>query len=100
MTTVVAPPAAPTGLTATLATATQINLKWVDNSNNETSFEVWRKSGDGEYRQIATLPPDTTRFTDGSLFFGTSYTYRVKVVNDDGVAWSNEITVAIGQKSP
>src|SRR5438552_159696 len=47
VTTVEAPPAAPTGLTAAAVSSTQINLTWVDNSSNETVFEVYRQTGTG-----------------------------------------------------
>jgi hypothetical protein len=36
-------PASPTGLSATAASASQINLYWNDNSNNETGFKIERK---------------------------------------------------------
>ena len=40
------PPAAPFGLTATAASASQINLAWTDNSSDESGFKIER-SGDG-----------------------------------------------------
>ena len=33
-------PTAPSGLTATAASSSQINLSWTDNSNNETGFKI------------------------------------------------------------
>ena len=33
-------PAAPSGLTASAASSSQINLSWTDNSNNETGFKI------------------------------------------------------------
>jgi hypothetical protein len=33
-------PAAPSSLTATATSSTQINLSWTDNSNNETGFKI------------------------------------------------------------
>ena len=35
-----APPQPPSGLTATAVSASQINLSWTDNSNNETGFKI------------------------------------------------------------
>ena len=35
-------PAAPTGLTATAASSSQINLAWSDTANNETGFRIER----------------------------------------------------------
>src|SRR4029453_18764860 len=37
-------PAAPTNLTATALSSSQINLSWTDHSNNETGFKVERAS--------------------------------------------------------
>jgi hypothetical protein len=41
------PPSAPTGLTATAVSSTQINLTWTDNSSNETAIEIYRRTGAG-----------------------------------------------------
>jgi hypothetical protein len=57
-------PAAPTNLTATAASSSQINLSWTDNSNNETGFKVERSKaynagGNSGYSNVAsatTLP--------------------------------------------
>ena len=38
------PPIAPTGLQATAAGATQIDLTWVDNASNEVGYEIERSS--------------------------------------------------------
>jgi len=37
-----APPTAPSGLTATAVSQTQIDLLWTDNSSNETGFKIFR----------------------------------------------------------
>src|SRR5207247_3710125 len=48
-------PAAPSGLTASVASSTQINLTWTDNSNNETAFAVWRTGGGSAFARVAAL---------------------------------------------
>jgi len=51
-------PTAPSSLTATAASTSQINLAWADNSSNETGFKIERKTGSGgTYSQIATVGP-------------------------------------------
>ncbi|HWQ31255.1 MAG TPA: hypothetical protein VNQ79_00105, partial [Blastocatellia bacterium] len=40
-------PAAPTSLTATAASSSQINLAWTDNANNEDGFKIERCQGSG-----------------------------------------------------
>jgi hypothetical protein len=48
-------PAAPSSLTATTLSVSQIGLAWVDNATNETGFKIERKTGaGGTYAQIAT----------------------------------------------
>ncbi len=76
-----APPAvtAPSGLSATTISATQINLAWTDNSNNETGFKIERKTGTGAYAQIATVGANVTTYSNTTgLVANTTYTYRVR----------------------
>jgi uncharacterized protein len=87
------PPAAPSALQANGASPTQINLQWTDNSGNEDGFRIERHSGDGNFGLIATVGPNVTSYSNGSLIEGTSYTYRVQAFNTGGAsAWSNPAT--------
>ncbi len=85
-------PTAPSGLTATVVSATQINLAWQDNSTNETNFVVERKKGStGTYAVIATLGANVTSYNNTGLSKNTTYYYRVKATNAGGSsAYSNE----------
>jgi len=91
--TVPAPPAGPTGLSAVAgagANCETIDLAWTDNANNETSYKVERKTT-GVFAEIASLPANTTTYTDSGLTGGTAYTYRVRACNaDDCSGYSNE----------
>src|SRR5213594_2825089 len=50
------PPAAPSNLSASGASSSQINLAWQDNSGNESGFIVQRAmSASGPWTQIATV---------------------------------------------
>ena len=50
------PPTAPSALTATAASASQINLAWTDNSSDETGFKIERSTdGGATWTQIATV---------------------------------------------
>ncbi len=92
------PPAAPTGLTVTVAASRQLNLSWTDHSSTETAVTVWRRSGAGGYARIAVLPPNATHFGDAGLSPNTIYFYRVRAINSGGAsAWSNE---AAGKTGP
>jgi len=86
------PPTAPTGLSASGVSETQINLAWADNSSNETGFKIERKTGAaGTYSQIGTAPANTTSYNDTGLAAGTIYYYRVKAYNSNGdSSYSNE----------
>jgi chitodextrinase len=89
-TTLAAPPAAPTGLTVRALSASQLELRWTDNSSDETSFAIWRKSGTGAWARVGGVPTGTTRFVDRKLTPNTSYSYEVRANGPGGVsAWSN-----------
>jgi len=85
-------PAAPSSLTASGVSTTQINVSWVDNSNNETGFKLERKTGSGgTYAQIATTAAGTTSYSNTGLTAGTTYYYRVRATNAVGDSvYSNE----------
>jgi hypothetical protein len=78
-------PAAPTNLTATALATRRIRLNWVDNANNETSYEVWRNS----VRIRSGLAANTTSYTDSGLTRGATYQYQVKACNTNGCSASN-----------
>ena len=87
------PPAAPSGLTATAVSSSQVNLAWTDNATNETGYRVERKPGTtGAYAQIGTANANATSYQDTSgLSASTLYTYRVRATNAGGdSAYSNE----------
>src|SRR5512132_2117733 len=48
-------PAAPSGLGATAASSSAINLTWVDQSTNESGFKIERAIGGGAFSQVATV---------------------------------------------
>src|SRR5882724_4655346 len=85
-------PAAPSGLTATAVSSSQINLSWTDNSNNETGFNIQRKTGaGGTYGQIASVGANVTTYNNMGLSANTTYYYQVDATNASGTsAWSNE----------
>src|SRR5213076_3329998 len=77
------PPSAPTNLTATAASATQINLSWTVSTDNVgvTGYRVERCQGAGcsNFAQIAA--PAGTTFSDTGLTASTSYSYRVRATD-------------------
>src|SRR5207302_7016475 len=83
-TTSAALPAAPSNLTASAMSTSQINLAWSDNSNNETAFVIERSSNGTTFTQIATVVADITSYSDTGLTIGSPYSYRVKASNTAG----------------
>jgi hypothetical protein len=77
------PPAAPSGLTATAASVSQINLTWADNSGNEDGFDIERCTGVGctGFGQIAFVSANVKTYSNTGLTAGTTYTYRVRAYN-------------------
>jgi len=87
------PPAAPSNLSATAVSASQINLSWTDNANDEDGFKIERKTGAaGTYAEIASLGANAISHSDNNgLLAGTNYVYRVRAYSTGGnSAYSNE----------
>ncbi|MGA1979975.1 MAG: glycoside hydrolase family 9 protein [Sedimentisphaerales bacterium] len=98
-------PTAPSGLTATAASSSQINLAWTDNSSNETGFYVERStSSTSGFSQIASLGANVTTYSSTGLAASTRYYYRVRAYNSAGnSAYSNTAnatTQAAGTTAP
>lgn len=83
---------APSNLTATALSYSQIKITWTDNSPDETSFYIERKTGaSGTYSTVATAGANTTSYTDSSALQNTEYYYRVRAYNGNGYSeYSNE----------
>jgi chitodextrinase len=81
-----APPSAPPALSATAASATQINLSWTAATDNVgvTGYRVERCQGSGctTFSQIFTL--SGTTFNNTGLTASTSYSYRVRAIDAAG----------------
>jgi glucuronoarabinoxylan endo-1,4-beta-xylanase len=84
-------PAAPTGLTATAASSSGINLSWsavTPPSNcSISSYTVYRSTTSGftpsSSNQVGTVSSGTS-FSDSGLTASTAYYYKVEAVDSDG----------------
>lgn len=91
---------APTGLTATAATSTQINLVWTDNATAETGYTVERATGSDTFAVLANLGANAQTFSDTGLTAGTVYRYRVQARDNSSTsAYSNEVSATAGGQS-
>ena len=84
-------PSAPSNLTATAVSSSQINLAWLDNSTNETGFKIERATASsGPWSQIATLGVNIVSYQSTGLAASTPYYFRVRAYNTGGdSAFSN-----------
>ena len=79
----------PTQLQATVASATQVTLHWVDNATDETGFEIERRlSPSGTWVLIGTADADAEVYSDTTAGADTAYDYRVRAVRGAGT-WSD-----------
>src|SRR2546425_6433783 len=79
-----APPAAPSGLTATGTPDRALGLAWVGNSKVEDGYEVHRAGADLVWSVIASLPVDANSYHDATVSPDTRYWYRVRAKKDGG----------------
>jgi hypothetical protein len=77
-----APPAAPTGLMATAASPSQVNLSW-NAVAGATSYAVQRSPDGSTWAPLAS-GLTATGYTDAGLQPGTTYYYRVQASNAAG----------------
>jgi len=62
-----------------------IRLQWFDESDGESGFQVQRSlNANGPWITIATLPENTTQYTDTGLASNTTYFYRVRALSPLG----------------
>jgi hypothetical protein len=77
-------PAAPSALTATAVSQTQINLAWTDNSSNEDGFKIERSTNGSSFTEIGTVGPNVRNFSSTGLTANKLYYYRVRAYNSLG----------------
>ena len=84
-------PSAPPNLTATVATASEIDLSWTDVSG-ETGFIVEEsRSATGPFAQIGTTAAGVTTFPDSGLSAATKYYFAVVAEDASGVSAPSNI---------
>ncbi|MBL7698840.1 MAG: fibronectin type III domain-containing protein [Chitinophagaceae bacterium] len=97
-----APPViAPSDLAATTVDFKSIRLNWVDNSPNETGFELMRaNSSTGTYTPFATVPANTTTFTNVGLSSATTYFFKMRAVGSENESPITDFVSATTDAAP
>ena len=97
-----APPATPTGPTATAVDATRVNVSWTDASTNETGFVLERSTSPAfSGATVRTFGVGTTSAEDTGLTASTTYYYRVKATGTTGDSpWSSTAMVTTPPPPP
>jgi fibronectin type 3 domain-containing protein len=90
-------PAAPSSLTASAVSSSEIDLFWADNSDNELVFKIERSSdGGATFTEIATTAANVTTYADTGLTNSSTYYYRVRASNASGdSAYSNTASATL-----
>ena len=87
-------PVAPSDLTATAVSPTQINLSWHDNSGDEQGFRIERSLDGFNFSELATVASNVTTFSDTNAAPNTFFFYRVSAFNGFGTSEPSNIAFA------
>ena len=88
-------PAAPTNLTATAISGTQINLSWTDNATNETGYKIERSSDGTNFYPLAATGVNGTKYSNTGLSAGRRYYYRVYAIIAAGKSAFSNVANAV-----
>lgn len=101
------PPAAPSGLSATAISSSQIDLAWTDNASNETGFEIDRATNSTFTANLVTNTTGSIPSTGGigsfqstGLSASTTYYYRVRATNASGDSSNSNTASATTPAAP
>ena len=82
----------PDNLAASVISASQIDLTWADNSDDEDGFKIERSPDGSSFTQIDTVGANVTSYSDAGLSADTLYYYQVRAYNAAGdSSYSNTV---------
>ena len=86
-------PLAVTNLNAVATSSSQIDLTWIDNSDNEFGFRIERSTDDTTWSIASTVAANQNSYSDTGLSPLTTYRYRVVAYNGvDDASPSNDVS--------
>ncbi|MBI2513291.1 MAG: cellulase family glycosylhydrolase [Opitutae bacterium] len=97
-----AAPQAPSGLAASVASTSQVNLTWVDNAANEDGFELDRATNSTFTTGLVTtaLAANTTSQSATGLAAATTYYFRVRASSSVGASAYSSTASATTSSTP
>ncbi len=87
-------PAAPSNLSASTVSDSQIDLSWTDNSSDEDSFIIERSLDGVNFSGHDIVASNVSSYSDVNLNANTTYWYRVKASNLNGDSGSSNVDSA------
>ncbi len=95
---------APSTLSASAVSTSQINLIWQDKSSNEAGFKIERSLNGSNFSEIGQVSANITSYSDSGLSKATTYYYRVRAFTVSGkkttysgysnIAWAKTFDIA------
>jgi hypothetical protein len=80
---------APTTFAGTILAPNKAKLTWVDNTNNEVGFEIWRRRNTGgttytPWSMAAITGPNATEYIDAKLEPSSLYQFKIRATSATG----------------
>lgn len=79
-------PSAPTNLTGSVISGSEIDISWDNTANNATNVLIYRSTDGTNFTQIASVSATEDEYHDLSLSPGNTYYYEVEASNAAGVS--------------
>ena len=90
----------PTGLRAVATDSTSVSLTWRDESTDETSFTVQRRTGGGAWTEVVELQPNLESAALEGFAASTAYDLRVLAVGPGGSTPSDHVSLTMPPAPP
>ena len=93
---------APSNLSATVTSNTEVTLTWADNSSDEAGFEIWKRINNGSWLKLGAVGRNICNYTDRNLVSDNQYSYKVRsYISPDTLvsSFTDEVRVMVGKPS-